>query len=171
MARSRVMRSTDPNSRKSSSPYSLLTGSSCELSTSSSDTCCKPRLRTPERADLSEQLEESLLRQIFRFRRIAGHAQAKRIHAASMRVKQFFKRKLVAPLSARDKLRLGGLRRCILQWAQGFSLGPHLNSSGEMRSAGRELYPWECAPRVGGSGSGRAVRNSESGARAKGQRP
>jgi len=58
-----------------------------------------------------------------------------------MRLEERRERRFIPTLCARDKLSVrSGLGRRIFLWAQSVSLGPHLNSLGEMRSIRRELY-------------------------------
>ena len=94
-----------------------------------------------EGPDLTKKLQERFLGQVFRLRGVSDHAQAQRIHAPLVRFEECCKRCFIPTLGARDKLSLrSGLRRRIFLWAQSVSLGPHLNSLGEMRSLRRELY-------------------------------
>ena len=62
---------------------------------------------TAKRGDLAIKLQEGLLRQVFRFRRVADHAQAKRIHPALVQTIQGCEALGIAQLGAVNRFLLG----------------------------------------------------------------
>src|ERR1035438_7741311 len=62
---------------------------------------------TAKRGDLAIKLQEGLLRQVFRFRRVADHTQAKRIHPALVQTIQGCEAFGIALLGAVNRFLLG----------------------------------------------------------------
>src|SRR5208283_4190088 len=93
---------------------------------------------TPKSPDLAEELKKSLLREIFRIRRVADHAQAQGVNPAAVHLVQKLESGCIPGLRAADGFRLGPRYRL------GWSLSGQLCNSGATTLSDAPNPPKSC---------------------------